>query len=190
MEPVDALPLDRHRYFHDGWMVHDTGRIYRVKVDDEGMLHGYNIQSGMRRRMPLVLDEMHPYYPEGQAFNHPVYAAMHIVRRPRQLVRRTASIQHYEVLWSARSIIIDSSIMEALMRHDMMPEYPSINDYRTWKHPTAISPTTIIQPRRDQDPTVIYMGSAIGSVVEGLFVPNDEEDVLTKLLRHEEVLCI
>ena len=190
MEPRLALPEDCHRYYHDGWMIHDSGRVYRVTVCDLGSFMGYNVQSDMQRRVPLNVDELHPFYPEGMAFNHPTWGGIHVQRRARQCIRRTASLQHYEVAWAYRSLSMDRDIMECLIKHEMMPDYPSINEYRDWVDPTAISPTTIIVPREKKDPLVVYMGQNAGTLRDGLFCPMDEYAVVTKLVRMENILCI
>jgi hypothetical protein len=190
MEPIVALPSDRHRYYHDGWMIHDSGRIYRVVVDEEGDLFGYNVDVDNSRRVPLRLEDIHPWYPEGMAINHPEWFAMHIQRRARQCIRRTASVQHYEIVWSYRSLSVDRSIMTCLIRHDMDPQYPSINELDEWENPVAVSPTTIIVPRPEDDPLVVYMGQTVGQLQDGLFVPNDEEGIMAKMIRMENILCI
>lgn len=139
-------------------------------------------------RVPLAVLE--PYYPDGAAINSKEYGqAVYIARRARQMARRTASIQHYEVAWAPpqRRLTIDEPLMWELVKP---PSYLSIDRAverlrEGLTYSVAISPELILSTNATsgEGQGVIYLGEETGALRNGLYVPEYEGSCYTKLTR-------
>lgn len=194
MKPADCLPGDRHRYFHNGWMLRN-GTPVRVNVSSAGAFR--TMTAGAFRTMTQTTEWSHaplgvlePFYPEGGCINTYDMGIV-IARSAKQVARRTASVQHYSISWCppTRRLSLDTRIMWDMCSP---PPYPSYEEALhclevDGRHSVAISPDIILYPATPSEPDgdliIMWHSHRVGMLAGGLFVPDYEDSCFTKLTR-------
>lgn len=132
--------------------------------------------------------DLEAWWPESRCINTFSLGAA-ISRMPRQLARRTASLQHYEVAWSPprHRLMMDGTVMWDLIRYN---DYPDLNAalkmLEDGTPSVAINEHIILwQPKRKGDPiNVNWHDQYAGTLQDGLYVPDDEGSCFAKLTRY------
>lgn len=184
MKPEDTEPGDRHRYFHDGWMLYKGETPVNVIVRNNYFYMRFQNNTDSPR---VAMADLTPYYPEGQSLN--VYdTGIYVGRRARQTARRTASLTHYEVMYSPRDrrVMVDRAVMWALCAP---PNYPSVDDAQDRLmlpdiYSVAISSDIILEKAKaPRIQNVLWQGIPVGQMIDGIYVPANEGACVTKLCR-------
>ena len=183
MKPKDCLPQDRYAYFNGGWVLVD-GAICRLTVCEDGEELIAQPRSGNAFRAEL--EDIYPFYPEGGCIN--TYdVGICVARRARQCRRRTASTQHYDVVWTPhqRRLTLDRRIMWDLCDRPKYPTYTKAMQLLDTVASVALSNNIILHRVSEEDINVLWHMHPAGRIQGGLFVPDYEDSCFTKLARME-----
>lgn len=118
MNPADVAARDWHLYFNGTWMLHEKLGVVRVSVDG----HQLYARKGGSIGKCVEPEELTSLWPMPRAINY-ADQGVYVGRRARREARRSATQNHYFIMWQEGHFCLDTKMMRQLCFPD---EYPSL----------------------------------------------------------------
>ncbi len=192
MNPEDALPQDYPLYYNGTFMRHaERGPVFVVAGDG-----GFVVKTRTGRQARAAAQDLSPLWARPGSYNvsTPIgERAIYLGRKGRRSARRSASTEHYQVIWSASG---DRRITKTIMWEAIMNEgYPNAKKALAKLkegESVAVSREMILH-RKQKSVAVIIRGQVAGILIRGVFDPVLEGTALCKVaraqLREEGIIC-